>query len=476
MNRIRAAITAILLVVSVILLTGTTSCSHSISDNKIILTLTDNTPDINKLQTIDNWKYTGKSEIVFMSSDDNKSAEPLTKEFFSACSPSVSFDGTKIIFSGKKSENDSWQIWQIVLKSKELSQITKLSGNSTDPSWLPGERILFSHSDERDSLKSEGSVWTISSEGKDLRRITFNPYKYYFSQVLLDGRVVTIGNRVYPDRTQPYFLVMRPDGTKADLFYKSPEGKSPVSKIVETGDGRLVFVEATKGSEKTSLVSLSYNRPLHTRTELPSPADANYITAAKGTDNNVIAAAFKNGTKGSVLVELVNNTGAQVKTIYSSNDKIISDIAVCGVHEKPRKLPSEVDMGVKTGLLMSQNINILANTIPGDIKTTGAAKTVKIEGLDSLLGIVNVANDGSFYLKVLADKPFRLSTYDEKDKLVAGPGEWLWLRPNERRGCVGCHQDPELVPDNIVPVAVRQAPVNIPMHINKVVEKKVSLE
>jgi hypothetical protein len=104
------------------------------------------------------------------------------------------------------------------------------------------------------------------------------------------------------------------------------------------------------------------------------------------------------------------------------------------------------------------------------------ASRIEIVGLDSTLGIVDVADDGSFYLKVIADKPFQLQTIDKNGRILNGPGGWIWLRPNERRGCVGCHQDPEMVPINKVPLAVKNSPVSIPMHINKVVEKKVSLE
>jgi hypothetical protein len=52
----------------------------------------------------------------------------------------------------------------------------------------------------------------------------------------------------------------------------------------------------------------------------------------------------------------------------------------------------------------------------------------------------------------------------------------MWLRPNERRGCVGCHEDHELVPDNRVPLSVKKPPVKIPVHVVKVKEKTVELE
>jgi hypothetical protein len=97
-------------------------------------------------------------------------------------------------------------------------------------------------------------------------------------------------------------------------------------------------------------------------------------------------------------------------------------------------------------------------------------------GIDSSLGVVQVEEDGSFYLKVMADKPFRIQTIDKNGHVLQGPCGWIWLRPNERRGCVGCHEDHEMVPENRVPLAVKILPVTIPVHISNVVEKKVSLE
>jgi TonB family protein len=65
---------------------------------------------------------------------------------------------------------------------------------------------------------------------------------------------------------------------------------------------------------------------------------------------------------------------------------------------------------------------------------------------------------------------------DEKGNVISGPCDWVWVRPNERRGCVGCHEDHEIVPDNRRPLSVIKDPVSVPVHINKVVEKKISLE
>jgi hypothetical protein len=101
---------------------------------------------------------------------------------------------------------------------------------------------------------------------------------------------------------------------------------------------------------------------------------------------------------------------------------------------------------------------------------------IEVLGTDSTYGVVPVEEDGSFYLKVLADIPFQIQILDEDSNVLYGPCSWLWLRPNERRGCVGCHEDLELVPVNRIPLAVRKDPIIIPVYITDIKEKVIELE
>jgi hypothetical protein len=41
---------------------------------------------------------------------------------------------------------------------------------------------------------------------------------------------------------------------------------------------------------------------------------------------------------------------------------------------------------------------------------------------------------------------------------------------------VGCHEDPEMVPENRIPLAVKKPPVLIPVHLTEIKEKTVELE
>ena len=162
--------------------------------------------------------------------------------------------------------------------------------------------------------------------------------------------------------------------------------------------------------------------------------------------------------------------------LYKSTVGDILEAVEVVVHERPRILPSEVDMEVRTGLLMCQNINVTGMNPPSGKYSLPAADRIEIIGIDSSLGVVKIEGDGSFYLKVAADMPFRIRTMDEKGNTVNGPGSWYWLRPNERRGCVGCHEDNELVPSNRYSLAVSRQPVAVPVHVTGIREKEVELE
>jgi hypothetical protein len=143
---------------------------------------------------------------------------------------------------------------------------------------------------------------------------------------------------------------------------------------------------------------------------------------------------------------------------------------------RPKKLPSEVDMKVKTGLLLCQDINIRDLITQNNISTSKKAMSMEVLGINSSMGIVKVEADGSFYLKAMADTPFRIRIIDANGKVIGDPCAWIWLRPNERRGCIGCHEDHDLVPENRVSLSVKKAPVTIPVEIKGIKEKQVSLE
>lgn len=452
-----------------------TSCGNKSMSGMVILTRASNVASFPEGHS---WRYKAQSQLIAITPGETTSnVKLLTKDFYSAVSPQVSFDGKHILFSARKLENDPWQIWEMDLTKLKTKQITTSAENCTDPAYLPNGQVVFSMASVNDSLKAGSVLFTCNPDGTFLRRITFNPHSYSATTVLKDGRLLTKSTQVYPSPGEPLIMIMRPDGTKSELFFESQEGKEIQSLGVETSDGRIVFIEENKiGNKKLDLVSISYNRPLHSYSNITGSVEGNFYSFSALPSGKLMVCYQPSDNSRIALYEFDAQKNSIGKSIYESNEYDILESVEIGEHEKPKKLPSEVDMGVKTGQLLCQNINVTELDALGTNMAFEKADRIEIIGIDSSLGVVNVQNDGSFYLKVAADMPFTLKTLNAAGKVINGPGRWIWLRPNERRGCVGCHEDHEMVPGNIQPVAVKFPPVSIPVIISVVKEKEVELE
>jgi hypothetical protein len=64
-----------------------------------------------------------------------------------------------------------------------------------------------------------------------------------------------------------------------------------------------------------------------------------------------------------------------------------------------------------------------------------------------LLGEIDVPQDGSFHLEIPANTPISLQTLDA-DGMALRTCSWIWAKNHEPRGCIGCHEDGELTPEN----------------------------
>jgi hypothetical protein len=475
MKKLRATIVFSLMMVIGISCIFFSSCREKSKEGMIIITRSSEKAQKNDTSADNSLIINSHSQIVALNPDNPEgSPEILTSEFYSAQSPRVSYDGKYLLFAAQLKQNDTWQIWEMDLNKMKAREVTNSSDNCTDPAYLPLGRIVFSKITANDTLKAGRSLYTCNLDGTNLKRITFNPHTYFASNVLSDGRVLTIGKQVFPFEGASMYMILRPDGTKSELFYKGIDGSKLTGPGLETANSRIIFVESEKSdTEEGDLISISYNRPLHSRVNLTSAIKGDFHAVFPQKSGNLLVSYRKLDSDRYALYEFDPEKKELGKTLYSNNDYDVLEVVVTGKHERPKKLPSEVDMGVKTGLLMCQDINV-SNVQTSTI--VSKASRIKIVGIDSTLGYVDVAEDGSFYLKVMADKPFQIQTVDKDGRVSRSSCGWIWLRPNERRGCVGCHEDPENVPANRVPLAVKTSPVVIPVHINKVVEKKVSLE
>jgi HEAT repeat protein len=79
-----------------------------------------------------------------------------------------------------------------------------------------------------------------------------------------------------------------------------------------------------------------------------------------------------------------------------------------------------------------------------------------------ILGTMPLAADGSFFVKVPADRLLHLQILDSDRRVVGNQLFWMYARPGETRSCVGCHEqrDRTHLPDHFARTA-KIPPVNM---------------
>jgi hypothetical protein len=373
--------------------------------------------------------------------------EVLTPDFYSARSPEISFDGLQIVFSGQLNEGDVWQIWTMDIKSRAYAQVTQCDMNCTDPTWLPGERIAFSKLVKENDLEEHHALFTIGDDGCCEQRITFQPHNDLNASVMHDGRILASSQQVYPEAGSVKYLAMRPDGTKAELFYLADDA-SQISKAEEDGYGKVLFAKSGV------LNSVSFSRPLHTKSIIQ---EAGSIQSVFPIENRKILVSIKKPGKRSFGLALIGNKDSNEGAFYF-NEAEYHAIEPVVIHQRPipRNLPTRVNTEKETGYFVCMDAN---ESEMAPAAEAGEASKIQVLGLNNMIGETEVAEDGSFYLELKADQPVRFQTLNDSGDVLRGPSSWMWVRPNERRGCVGCHEDRELTPENVVPLAIEKAPV-----------------
>jgi hypothetical protein len=167
----------------------------------------------------------------------------------------------------------------------------------------------------------------------------------------------------------------------------------------------------------------------------------------------------------------VNNDGTGVaaytgspEDIRAAREQLQKDLSPTAPRTPPTGHVSVVDPKKrKTGLLFC--LNAYLSDRPGlRSLPEGTICKVRVWAAASeprVLGEAPVGPDGSFLIEVPADTPLRFQTIGAGGKVVGEDPTWIWVRPNESRGCIGCHEDRDLTPENQVQTAIERKPVRL---------------
>jgi len=381
--------------------------------------------------------------------------KPLVEDFSAAASPSLSHEGRYLYFQGKQNEKDPWQIYVMDLKKGAVTRVSDLPENCTHPASLPDGSVVFSRESQINGTSVQ-NLWRCMMDGCCLRQLTHTPAINTLPSILWEGRILYSSTQALPQSGDPQLMIMRPDGTKSELYSPGCCGLLPQSAGSEA-DGYIYYV--VSGGQ---LARVLHRRPLHTFENLSENLDGSFASVSADTESGLLVSYLPDGENffGIYHFDPTSEKGIP-EVIYSGERNLVDALAVAVTDPRPRILPSPVDPAKPTAILMTQNINHSSMAVNEGITGDSLADRVRFTGLDGELGIVEAKDDGSYYVKLDADMPFRTETLNSQGEVVRGPSEWIYLRPNERRAFTGFYADPELAPRNYQPHAVKEDPVDL---------------
>jgi len=419
------------------------SCSSNKFEGKIIAVELDGSPG----------KLDGAQLVLLDPERKDKAATSLTDEFVSSASPSLSHEGRYLYFQGKKKQGDPWQIWVMDLQKGEVNLVIDLPENCTQPASLPDGSVVFSREGSIKG-KSVQELWKCMMDGCCLTQLTHTPAENTFASVLWEGRILYSSRQVYPEIKDEQLMIMRPDGTKSELYTPGCCGLVPESGGLESPDGHIYFI-----SSDGQVSRVLHRRPLHTFENLSMELSGSFASVTPTSDSSCLVSYLPPGESTFGLYHFDPSRPDKPAPLFMGDKNLVDPLLVAVMDPRPRILPSPVDPDKPTAILMIQDINHSSLAIPGEISGDSLADRIRISTLDGELGIVKAKDDGSVYVKLDADTPFYIETLNSQGESLRGASDWIYLRPNERRACTGCHVDPELAPRNYQPHAVKEDPV-----------------
>lgn len=414
----------------------------------------------------------------------------LTIGFQSAADPEVSFDGTRLLFAGKRSAEDPWNIFEMDLESLEVRQVTRDTGNCRNPVYQstfytivspePWQQLTFVS-----DAAGEGGIddnpcthlYSCRLDGSEIRRLTYNPYGDLDPVMLVDGRILFVSRQhsTLPNRSQGRLVLfaVNSDGTDLSIF-SADEGETFKQMPAVTPEGFIVFVETdhSAGDGSGHLAAVLFKRHLHSYRRLTQPADGRFYSPAPYARGGVLVSRREVKGNGTYDIFLYNlGTGEQTLLYEDPNYHLI----------QARLLEPRAEVDGRSSVVTEKDPNgqlyaldVTISDLPeqkwlnmesiGGIRFLEAVPGKKGEEADSpllrkrILGESQVHSDGSFFVEVPANIPLALQLLD-KDGLALRTCSWFWTRNHERRGCIGCHEDPELTPPNRFVEAVKKPPI-----------------
>ncbi len=391
-------------------------------------------------------------------------------------SPAVSYDASEIVFAMAAEDDKFFHLYRIGVDGGGLARLTDGPWNDFDPAFLPDGRIVFasSRTGSRDEYHANTarSLFCLSADRQSIRPLTYHIVADSQPAVTADGRIVFVRHDNFLERAKVETRIhsVHPDGTagqtlvgpdRAAIRYDRPTAaEHGASWLRNFGFG----VPAPLPDGRVAC--LTHHGPLITTVSLRGqvgneriPTGVRLFDFAPLPDGHLLCSGV-----GGVLGVLDPDSGQVVKLFEMEGEQLHS-VEYLGPRPRPPAMAPMVDPqdaldADKSGYLFCQNVAD-SQQLDADWDRVKAVRVfegrpfslraarhhyghIGTEGVE--LGTAPIAPDGSFFLRVPADRAIAMQMVDAEGRAVVNEMSWIYVRPGEQRSCVGCHNHRQAAP------------------------------
>jgi hypothetical protein len=372
--------------------------------------------------------------------------DPLVEGFAATADADVSFDAKTVLFAGKKTAADPWQIWELTLAGHSLRRVSTDASDEIRPLYLPGNRFVYAH-----RVNNIYRLETAQLDGAAVQPLSFLPASAIPAFVLKDGRILFESGFPLGAGSAPELFLVYSDGSGVES-YRCDHGAARWGGT-QLASGDVVFTHGAALARFTS--------PLATEERIAAPR-SEYAGAIAETPSGAWLVSARAGAGTHYALKSWKPGAAALQTLLARSGEDIVEPVLVAERKTPKRHPS--------GLHDWNNANLLALDArlsrEGKLRVSPASvrlETQDAEGRTVVTGTAPVEADGSFFVQTPADKPIRFALLDAKGAVLRQEHGWFWIRRGEQRVCVGCHTGPERSSENRVPEVLLHttAPVNL---------------
>lgn len=361
-------------------------------------------------------------------------AKPLAPLLAASADASISFDGTTVLFAGKKQAADPWQIWSIAADGGEPQPVLASDTDLIRPLWMPAGRMVYAR------RTPEGfAMETAALDGSAIQKLTFLRGNFIPDDVLRDGRVLfETGFPLGAGATPEMFLVYA-DGSGVESVRCDHGPAREHGRQMHTGD--IVFTHGKRLARFTSALAEEL--------ALSAPAGEFAGDIAETPDGHWLLSVRRPGAVHFELAAWQPDAEVTRSLAHDAERDLVQPVVAA-----PRDVPNRHPSGLhdwKTGNLLALDARLSRSGPLTSTPQSVRVETIGPDGRTLVLGTAPVANDGSFFVQASGDEPLRFVLLDAAGNRIRSEHGWFWVRKGEQRICVGCHTGPERAPDNRVP-------------------------